>query len=266
MKKYLLIIIIITGQRLLMAQEENYNLSTGITISLLSYVNDDLRVPNTYFNKSYGVFICAKKNRLNYQVNFSSGKLLNINNNMFPQKNIMINIKSGNLKFEYDLLISNLPVKLNIGINAGGLFSTIKMDSLTGNNPYYVWSDGTLRNKPENYQNISTADIIGRDYIFETEISQPINFFVGPGISFSLKMTNRFSFGISSYYDLVLFPGQFQTKSSTISGFFLSYQFTGGWKELRTKKQNAKKLDEIMYLDTDGDGTNDLLDKNPSKK
>lgn len=249
-----------------MAQKENLKFSAGIMINSLSYVNDNLRVPNNYFNKGIGAFLQATNNRLSYKVNFNTGRLLNVNNNDFPQRNIMISLSSGTFKIEYNLLSNKLPVKLNLGINAGGLFSKIKMDSLNGSMPYYVWSDGTIRNLPENYQNISTADIIGRDYSYETLLSQPVNIMTGPGISFELKITNRFNIGFSSYYNFVIAPGQYQTKSSFVNGFFFSYRFTGGWQVLRAKKQNAKKLDEIMYLDTDGDSINDLLDKNPIEK
>ncbi len=80
--------------------------------------------------------------------------------------------------------------------------------------PYHYWSDGTIRDQPENIENIGTAAFLNRNYIYDTDLrsanldgfgNYPRNalaFPVGAGIDLNVSNLLTISFGTSWHYTL----------------------------------------------------------------
>jgi len=159
-------------------------------------------------------------------------------------------------------------------------------------NKYNYWSDGSIRNLPEDDVNASQAVVIQRDYTYETDLRE-LNFDgkgkypertfgipIGVGVQMHLTKNIDFSVGTTLHYtftDLIdnvtggsegerigSHEGTKGNDKFLMSSFSISYNF------LRHKKgQDVKDFEEeIDYLaydneDEDGDGVIDFIDECP---
>ncbi|MBT5976116.1 MAG: SPOR domain-containing protein, partial [Flavobacteriales bacterium] len=74
-------------------------------------------------------------------------------------------------------------------------------------NPYFYWSDGTLRNQAETRENLNTAIEITRDYQYETDIRTASyeqyterSFAIPFGVGFNLLLNSRMSYQMGLEY------------------------------------------------------------------
>jgi opacity protein-like surface antigen len=135
---------------------------------------------------------------------------------------------------------------------------------------YHYWSDGTIRSLPESSLNVVDANILKRDYTYETNLKDSLtNYSRGAvsfpvGLMFNLKMTNNLSANIGASYYLTLTDWIDNIKSNKNDGylygnFSLKYTFT-------QKTNNFKNYSNVDFAsidnqDTDEDGVKDLKDE-----
>lgn len=156
-------------------------------------------------------------------------------------------------------------------------------------NEYHYWSDGTIRNLPQNSPYAEDAIQIQRDYIFETDLRES-NFdgygkypertwAIPAGIGFQMHLSKHLDFVVSSFMhftftDLIdnvtsesagdrinLHPGNKGKDKLLFTSVSLHYNF-----QLEKPKKAAKSLtsDDFLAIDAgdyDGDGVNDFIDQ-----
>lgn len=163
---------------------------------------------------------------------------------------------------------------------------------------YNIWSDGTIRSLPENSPNAENAQIITRDYVYESELSEEnfnsrgfekkaISFPVGAGIIMKLNDQFDFKLGASYYFtnsDYIdgfspatpskYFGGNDAASSNDkflFASFSISYNFqkVPGGEDLYSPERTPRPDEYIDYAeydnsDFDKDGVIDFLDKCPN--
>src|SRR6185312_9063043 len=77
-------------------------------------------------------------------------------------------------------------------------------------NPYYYWTDGSVRNQPETSENILTAKTVNRDYTYETALDSgkyaKHTFSLPIGIGVKLRITEKCFMNIQSCYYFTFSP------------------------------------------------------------
>lgn len=135
-------------------------------------------------------------------------------------------------------------------------------------NTYYYWKDGSIRDLPESPENMFYAKNIGRDYTYESKLTNTDSY---PRQSFALPLTAGFKFKLSSHIDAnlsfayhmafsddldnVKFEGNDNYIFSSVS--ITAHIFTLPKKE---KEKVAKFYAELDKTDTDKDGIPDTDD------
>lgn len=135
---------------------------------------------------------------------------------------------------------------------------------------YNYWSDGTIRNLAENDANKDNAEIINKDYEFETTLKSsnyPRNSLAFP-FSFGLKLKLSQSFDANIYGTYTItrtdylddFKGDSKTDSYIFTGFSINYNLGYGNKNKNDGEFGGIDYKSLETLDTDGDGVNDFED------
>lgn len=165
-----------------------------------------------------------------------------------------------------------------------------------GGEPYNYWSDGTIRNLPENSPNADDAVIVQRDYDYETDIRdgglnnsdtyQESAFSIPLGVGIDMHLTDQINFRFFSTLHLTFtdymdgisraskesFIGDKKANGRNdlflTSGVALSYDFrkipAGDGDFERKEKEQAVDYLALGYTeDQDGDGVIDLVDHCP---
>lgn len=161
-----------------------------------------------------------------------------------------------------------------------------------GGEPYNYWSDGSIRNVPENSSQASQSVIVGRDYNYETDIREvgynPSNtydenaFAIPVGIGVGMKLNDQFNFRLQSIMHLTFtdyidgitpkssreFVGDKRGNGNNdhfiVNSISLSYNFQK--VPAADPFEKEEKLDDVDLLaygnteDYDGDGVIDLID------
>ncbi len=153
---------------------------------------------------------------------------------------------------------------------------------------YYAWSDGTLRDRPETPQNVYTAQILHRDYVFETDLRELNLDGLGKyntstyGIPISagvdLHVHNRLvlEFGVTYHYmmndliDNVSSAGQGDRKGDDKNDAFVNAYIVAKFDIFSAKKvvdvtdaYSDVDFATLDKMDSDGDGVIDLWDECP---
>jgi cell division protein FtsN len=116
------------------------------------------------------------------------------------------------LSYNFDHLLKEdryLEPFVSVGFEAFEFISkTDRFDSY--GNPYYFWSDGTLRNMPEANENVGEAIEITRDYLYETDVRRlnqdgfgnysQRSFAIPFGGGFNLLMNDKMTFTMGFEY------------------------------------------------------------------
>lgn len=164
------------------------------------------------------------------------------------------------------------------------LFSA-KGDLWKGNVAYHYWSDGTIRNIPEDEGSAMRSEVLMRDWDYETDLREadlyglgnyrqfsfavPIDFGLDFNISERMKMRLGTSFHLSftDLIDNVSAQGEGVTANSANDHFAFTYVSLHldlfSEPKVRTEELLFAELDEFDYLmfeDEDGDGIVDGVD------
>ncbi len=209
-----------------------------------------------------------------------------------------------NLNFETDLYSIGLNVEYRFGhfIPAASLlrpYVSLGLENInfsakgdlkdTNENPYHYWSDGTIRDLDEMTADPSQANLIYRDYLYETDLrlwerkvhqlgnysQSSFGIPVGLGLHFRIDRRAFFSLGMSYHYtfsdvlDNVSYEGTFIKGAKGNDGFLfshLSIQFDL-FSDPATKTVDLMfadvEFDPLFFDDEDGDFVLDVTDRCP---
>lgn len=255
------------------AQKDSMDLKPVFGVSvrsgMLTYYGDlnNQKLPFTTDNKlNYGAGLNVKWKYLSASLNYEQIKFGQTLNTPTEHKNFM---GKGSM---YGLEVNFWPViKKNYGFYVGTGISYLNYslftDTLDKNgNKYNYWSDGTIRDQPENYNNIFTSNKTRRDYNFESSLgsSSAVIFPVKAGIMFRFIKDVQMSYNASFYFtnknDIdgklnSLKKDYLMYNTVSLTWYFNSYDKVdqGIYKDINFK--------DLWNTDEDGDGVSDANDK-----
>ena len=251
---------------------------------LVSNIGYDLHVKqqlNSYLTaKFYVLFgsLSANERSINRNLNFRS----------------KITVGGFALMYNFDQMLPKERIInpfLSLGIESVEFHSKTDLYDQYGNE-YNYWSDGSIRNLPENDPNAANAIVIQRDYFFETDLREmdydgygkyPERTFAVPiGFGATMHMTKNIDFTVGATFHMT-FSDLIDNVTSESTGTRLGNQTQNGGKDnflmssfsisynflKHDKKDQIKEFDEdIDYLaydmdDEDGDGVIDFIDECP---
>lgn len=234
---------------------------------------------------------------LQLNFNFLYGKL-GVNENTYERhENFQSEIRYGGFNLLYDFgnfIPDKFKIRPFVTAGVGGFEFLSKKDLFDKNgNRYYYWSDGSIRNLPENDPNAVNAIRLVRDYYYETDIREsnldgygkyPERAWAFPvGAGAVMKVTDHFDFKVgltyyfttTDYIDGIAKGGQGLRKGNSKNDRWV-YSYVSMQYDLfiPKKKSDEPALDTlpdsyfegidwmaIDSADTDGDGVKDWFDK-----
>jgi hypothetical protein len=136
---------------------------------------------------------------------------------------------------------------------------------------YNYWSDGTIKDKPENDPLAASAVNVQRDYDYETQLKDTVTNYsrstlvipVGGGVTLKINEHWGVNFGATYYFAL---SDWLDNKKAGSNDRYLfanaSLKYTFG-REIDNSSAVYEKIDfsEVDKIDTDGDGINDGEDR-----
>jgi hypothetical protein len=201
------------------------------------------------------------------------GKLAGTNNT----KTNRLNFESKTMQFDlnlvtyFDHLFTNDP-ELSPYFSAGVGYMTFDPygDLKNGNDTYYYWNDGSIKNLPEIPANNLTAVSIKRDYTYETQLKDSsvnyqrstITVPIGAGFDWQIGRFHRWDVQLGFNYNILLSDYVDNFKSGANDFYWMAH---AGIKYTFAPKQKspASTIDfkSVDNLDADEDGVNDNTDK-----
>lgn len=240
---------------------------------------------------------------LNVRFRFMTGKIREEERSLQRNLNFESQLTSGSILAEYNFanfLPSQRKITPFITTGFEVLEYNPKSDLMTASGePYNYWTDGTIRDIPENSANAQQSSIIYRDYTYETDIRESgfnssntyseraFSIPVGVGVTmhlndqFNFRFESIFHFAFTDYIDGITpntsskVVGEKKGNSSDdkyyYNGISLSYNFqnvdVADPYEYEKTREQSEKIDFLAYgitEDFDGDGIIDLIDDCPN--
>lgn len=140
-------------------------------------------------------------------------------------------------------------------------------------NKYNYWTDGSIRNEPQTAGNITTAQIIQRDYNYETKLdstgyaSHTFSIPLSGGVKF--KLTPHLYANVFATYYLTLtdkidnVSGITANDKYLYTGFSIQYHF-GKSEDDNDAQYQGVNFSALENADSDGDGVKDIDDQCPN--
>ncbi len=155
-------------------------------------------------------------------------------------------------------------VSVESGFGLDWMYYNLSQDlSDASGNPYYYWSDGSIRNQPQSYAAIFTSTKVERDFKYATNIGNFGMLLGNISVGLNLHLSDRISanFGSALYVPLV----QKVANTPELKSTFLFYNKVGLCFHFNATK--AKLTDSnfgvMEKADSDGDGIRDFDDQCP---
>ncbi len=134
--------------------------------------------------------------------------------------------------------------------------------------PFYYWSDGTIRNMPQTFTNLFIAKQVTRDYKYSTDEGNFKSLLASLSADLNLRISRRLAANFRSTLFLPL-QGKLDNIKSP-SAAFLFFNRVGvtsyfGKAPRQTENPRYKDVDfqALEMQDTDGDGVKDFKDRCP---
>lgn len=252
------------------------------------------------FTSRYGFEIAFTHQMTNYlqlNFNFLYGKLAANENTYVRHENFQSEIRYGGFNLLYDFgnfIPQRFKIRPFITAGVGGFEFLSKKDLYDKNgNKYFYWSDGSIRNLPENDPNAVKAIRLVRDYYYETDIRESNldgygkyperawAFPVGGGVimkitdHFDFKAGATYYFTTTDYIDGIAKGGQGLRKGDSKKDqwvySYVSFQYDLFIPKKKTEEPALDTLPDSYFdgvdwmaidsADTDGDGVKDWFDK-----
>jgi hypothetical protein len=155
---------------------------------------------------------------------------------------------------------------LSVGI--GYLLFDPYGDLKTGDSKYYYWSDGSVRDLPENPVNQNFTNILKRDHDYETQLTDSLVSYsrsclsIPIGTGFDFRIGRKWDVQVGVNYNLLFSDYVDNKKSGGNDSYFMGHV---GIKYTFVPKTKGRSDDvnfaEVDKLDVDGDGIPDDVDK-----
>ena len=205
--------------------------------------------------------------------------------------NFKSEIRSGGLALSYNFGNFLKPARIispyiSAGIESFEFLSKTDLKDAKGNY-YNFWSDGSIRDLPEQSANANDAKIISRDYVYETDLRtlnldgfgkyQERSWAIPIGFGANMHLTNNWNFRIGSelhitftdYVDNIsnesigIRQGNKGNDKFLYTSAGINYTFAKKIREVKVKSEFTKE-DLIADLDDeDSDGIIDMIDECP---
>ena len=138
------------------------------------------------------------------------------------------------------------------------------------NNIYYYWADGSLMDQAETDDNKLTANVIQRDYKYETQLTDPSEDYLRSALAIPVlfgvncKLTDNIKMRVSRTYSFTnsdwIDNTSEDNKNDRIISTNFSLTYTIGKKESENNYFENTNFTEIIEEDHDQDGVKDIID------
>lgn len=305
MNKFLSLLLVITVAFSLRAQEDSSKAFTptiGLGTGFIGFYGDlndkNVESPLTG-NLAFNVYLIQPLSKaFNVRFSFLSANVRSEERSLGRRVNFETDLIVGALNFEYtfgNFLPEKRKITPFLGVGIEAVQFNPKTDLIgNGGEPYNYWSDGTIRNLPENDPNAQWAVLVQRDYVYETDVKEAgfntssnyservISVPLTAGVTmhlndqFDFRFESVFHYTFTDYVDGITpttssdyvgnRPGNSRDDYFWFNGISLSYNF-----QKVEPAEKYRKLDKgpVDYLaagnteDYDGDGVIDLIDLCP---
>jgi hypothetical protein len=249
---------------------QNISLHTG-----MYHYKGDLQSTNgvqsvTNWKWGYGISLGKQfKNGIELTLGFDLFKVGLNEVKLDSNRNFQSDIKSLSGSFLYHLNVrKDSKVTPYVGIGLGTILFTSASDVTDKNGEtYYYWSDGSIRNEVENYENTFTSKKLKRDYNFETATTKGNALLVKAIFGVDFRTGNQTTFGLNANYSYTMTDELDNFVNGGKDAFLYagaSFKFFFDRKTtLQEKNKPYKSVDynEIRYGDVDQDKVKDWTDE-----
>lgn len=282
-----------------------YGPTIGLGIGTIGYYGDlnDKNYGSPFnSNIAYSLYLIQPvTDFLNVKFSFMTGKIREEERSLQRNLNFESKISSGSILVEYNF--SNfLPAQRKVTPFVTTGFEILeynpKSDLMAASGePYNYWTDGTIRDVPENAANANQSTIIYRDYTYETDIRESgfnssnsyseRSFAIPVGVGVTMHLNDQFNFRFESIFHFAFtdyIDGITPNTSSEVlggkkgnnkddkyyyNGISLNYNFqkVEGADPFEKTREQSEEIDFLAYGNTedfDGDGIIDLIDNCPN--
>jgi cell division protein FtsN len=227
---------------------------------------------------------------------FLTGKLEANERSVTRNLNFQSEIRSGGMRVYYNfghLLKEKRHIEpfISLGIESLEFLSKADLEDSFGNR-YNYWSDGSIRNLPENSPNAASAIYLQRDYFYETDLREynidalgryaERTLSIPAGIGFRMFLTEYLDFRMGTTLNFTFsnfIDGSTENSIGPIKGNNLNdkfiftsisvgYRFSVAPKSVKKSKYDQSKYKNedfitLITTDADGDGVTDFHDLCP---
>ena len=240
---------------------------TGITTYLGDLNNREIKFTNNNMI-TYNAGIGTTYKRIGLLLIFTKGGYAQYQSTKSQQNNFKNDFNGGGVDIRYSI-IKRKPFEIfsGIGINYLNVESKTDLYDKDGKT-YNYWNDGTIRDKPETYENIFSSTQIKRDYNYETKVASKNILFFPIILGVDLNVCRGINFGIitsaefSNKKSINLIANSKSHEFLFQNSVFLTYTFQSKQKVIPTKFDSVD-FKELMNMDSDQDGVKDFYDQCP---
>ncbi len=134
---------------------------------------------------------------------------------------------------------------------------------------YYYWSDGSIKDKPENDINKQQAKNLARDYKYETKLTDSVTNYkrstmlIPIGLGVDIRLLDRFSVrgGLTYYVTFSDWIDNYRAGSTDDSYLYANVSLYYKFGKNKRKGSDDAAFEKADSTDTDNDGVSDLNDK-----
>lgn len=251
----------------------------GAEVNFRSFHGDVLRSPLSDASVFFGANAGITSGRFDAIVRYSAGRLTSATRVLPEPSNFSAQLKLIDLSIRYHPLKGNdLSPFVQAGIGNTWFSSYTNLKDRLGN-PYYYWSDGSIRNMPESEYNAISATPIVMDNTFETPLAiEQRSIYIPLLAGLEMPIGNSLRFSIAAEFLLLQSDNMDRNTNTQAWDQIRGVNASVSWSpDLRKRNQRAAKpkkptsllpppdysnvdFKELLNTDEDGDGVNDLKD------
>ena len=251
----------------------------GVNVGILNYYGELTKGENMGFstNHKFGYALSLErrvKNTWGFNMQLWGGKLAENGQLNNIGTNFQSRVVGGDLQVRYYLdnyavfhrMQSKGSIYLLTGIGFVDLNSSADLEDLDGVE-YNYWSDGTIRDMEESYDNTFISNEIERDHSYETPLEKGSTLYVPAGIGIDLKVLPMVRAGLFFQYNYTFTDKLDGLNEGGMNDAFSFFAFSlkyrvGGKRTLAPEEQLHKDVEFHLLTkeDSDGDGVADISD------
>ena len=258
----------ITAQKDTIDNHIKLRLEAGAAImTYLGSLNNQQVIFSANNNFSYRGGIRIDYKRIGGFIYYNTGKYSENKNIVANNANFLSKYNGGGIDIRiYPIKKRYYDVFFSAGFNY--MQSSFYTDTLDAKGkPYYYWTDGTIRNQIQSYQNTFTSTQTKRDYTYESALGKKSFMFIPIGAGIELRLAERFKLGFVSQYYMSFSNNINAVKPSSKKEVLLYNSVSLSYVFIKIKTSDNSDatyknvdFDAIVNIDSDGDGVLDMDD------